>query len=107
MSSLLPFLSCSSVCMSTSSSGSSAPSAPALGSGSLATFTLGRLWSLPGAGAQVAANAERIFAELEREEMRFVGTLERGEEILEEMMAKAEAAETGLSGRDASSSLAY
>eukprot|EP00242_Pyramimonas_sp_CCMP2087_P007306 CAMPEP_0198205638 /NCGR_PEP_ID=MMETSP1445-20131203/9180_1 /TAXON_ID=36898 /ORGANISM="Pyramimonas sp., Strain CCMP2087" /LENGTH=600 /DNA_ID=CAMNT_0043878013 /DNA_START=24 /DNA_END=1823 /DNA_ORIENTATION=- len=55
-----------------------------------------------GCDPQVAANAQRIYGELEREEMRFVQTLERGEEILEEMMAAALAKKQPfLSGKDA------
>lgn len=37
----------------------------------------------------VAKNAARILAEFEREEMRFVQTLERGEALLEESLARA------------------
>ena len=37
----------------------------------------------------VAKNAARIYAELEREELRFVTTLEKGETMLGEMLAQA------------------
>ncbi|KAK3282193.1 hypothetical protein CYMTET_10060 [Cymbomonas tetramitiformis] len=51
----------------------------------------------------VAANAERIFTEMEREEMRFVTTLERGEELLTSLLDAAAKAskEPVLAGKDA------
>ena len=57
-----------------------------------------------GCDPAVAANAERIFKELEREEIRFAQTLGRGEEILAGMIEAAKAADTDspkLSGDDA------
>eukprot|EP00271_Cylindrocystis_brebissonii_P021068 TRINITY_DN7358_c0_g1_i1.p1 TRINITY_DN7358_c0_g1~~TRINITY_DN7358_c0_g1_i1.p1 ORF type:complete len:1055 (-),score=319.89 TRINITY_DN7358_c0_g1_i1:465-3629(-) len=55
----------------------------------------------------VQRNAERICAELRKEELRFTLTLERGEKFLEQMLAEAEAAAAAsggvalLSGADA------
>jgi alanyl-tRNA synthetase len=49
----------------------------------------------------VAKNAARILKELALEEERFVTTLERGEAMLEQFLAAAKKAKSGLSGRDA------
>lgn len=40
---------------------------------------------------QVAANAQRVYEVLQLEENAFAATLERGQKILEEQLAKAEA----------------
>eukprot|EP00958_Prasinococcus_capsulatus_P028933 scaffold7233_cov570-Prasinococcus_capsulatus_cf.AAC.3 len=53
---------------------------------------------------QVAINAPRIFAELKREELRFCQTLERGEKLLEDLVAAASEAPEGerfIKGKDA------
>mmetsp|Transcript_19966 Transcript_19966/g.38269 ORF Transcript_19966/g.38269 Transcript_19966/m.38269 type:complete len:992 (-) Transcript_19966:268-3243(-) len=49
----------------------------------------------------VVDNAKRILAELEREELRFVQTLERGDALLEAMLEKSVLSNAGLAGRDA------
>ena len=47
----------------------------------------------------------RIFSELEREELRFVSTLEKGEAMLDELLSKATAADGGARVRHACISL--
>ena len=52
----------------------------------------------PDCDPAVAANAARVVAEMEREEARFVATLEKGEALLEECLREAAAAGTPLPG---------